>query len=135
MSSRIVSLVIDAADPVALAQFWAQALGREVKAVRWQQTPYGPSGATIALDDALGLELDFQWVPDPRPSQKNRLHLDMNPTDRNQADELARLLALGARPVDVGQGGVSWVVLADPEGNVFCLCRDRIDPLPSPKEQ
>lgn len=133
MSSRIVSLVIDAADPMALAEFWAQVLDCEVKATGWQQTPHGPSGATIGLDDALGLELDFQWVPDPRSSQKNRLHIDINPTDRDQSDELARLFALGARSVDVGQGSVTWFVLADPEGNEFCLCRDRVDPIPSSK--
>ncbi|HEX9339306.1 MAG TPA: VOC family protein, partial [Pseudonocardiaceae bacterium] len=52
-----------------------------------------------------------------------------NPTDRDQAAELARLRALGATPVDVGQSGdVSWHVLADPEGNEFCLCRTRVDP-------
>ncbi|MPY85727.1 MAG: hypothetical protein GEV00_21070, partial [Actinophytocola sp.] len=56
---------------------------------------------------------------------KNRLHIDVNPTDREQADEVARLLALGARHVDVGQGDVSWVVLADPEGNEFCVLAGR----------
>jgi hypothetical protein len=56
------------------------------------------------------------------------LHLDINPTDRDQDSELSRLLALGATPVDVGQDHVSWHVLADPEGNEFCLCRERVDP-------
>ena len=65
---------------------------------------------------------------------KNRIHLDVNATDRDQAAELERLLALGARPVDVGQSGEeSWHVLADPEGNEFCLLRRTVDPdLPLP---
>jgi hypothetical protein len=56
---------------------------------------------------------------------KNRLHLDVNPTDREQDEEVRRLLGLGARPVDVGQGEESWVVLADPEGNEFCVLAGR----------
>ena len=67
-------------------------------------------------------------VPDGPKQTKNRIHLDINPTDRDQAAELERLLALGATRVDVGQGDVSWHVLADPEGNEFCLLRSRVDP-------
>ena len=60
---------------------------------------------------------------------KLRLHIDVNPTDRDQAAELERLLALGARPADVGQAGAeTWHVLADPEGNEFCLLRTRLEP-------
>jgi hypothetical protein len=65
---------------------------------------------------------------------KNRIHLDLNASDRDQAEELDRLFALGARPVEVGQNGdESWHVLADPEGNEFCLLRRTVDaaaPLP-----
>jgi len=57
----------------------------------------------------------------PKPA-RNRLHLDVKPVNRGQQAELDRLLALGARQVDVGQGDQSWYVLADPEGNEFCLC-------------
>jgi hypothetical protein len=65
---------------------------------------------------------------DPRPA-KLRLHLDVNATDRDQDAELERLLALGARPADIGQTGTeSWHVLADPEGNEFCLLRARVEP-------
>jgi hypothetical protein len=56
---------------------------------------------------------------------KNRLHIDVNPTDRDQDAEVSRLLDLGARRVEVGQGEVSWVVLADPEGNEFCVLASR----------
>ena len=59
-------------------------------------------------------------------SVKNRLHLDVNPTDREQDEEVRRLLGLGARRADVGQtGDEGWVVLADPEGNEFCVLADR----------
>jgi Glyoxalase-like domain len=68
--------------------------------------------------------LTFARVPEGK-TVKNRLHLDVNPTDREQDDEVRRLLDLGARHSDVGQGDVSWVVLADPEGNEFCVLADR----------
>ena len=72
--------------------------------------------------------LVFGPVADPTPG-KLRLHIDVNPTDRDQDEELERLLALGATPADVGQtGDESWVVLADPEGNEFCLLRPRLEP-------
>jgi hypothetical protein len=121
-------MVIDASDPRGLGTFWAQVLGWEVRATGWQQTPGGPSGATIGPPNGGMFEIDFRWVPDGPKAAKNRIHLDVNPTDRDQAEELERLLALGARPVEVGQRKVSWHVLADPEGNEFCLSRDRVDP-------
>ena len=58
---------------------------------------------------------------------KNRVHIDVNPTGCDQDEELQRLLELGATRVDVGQGEQSWVVLADPEGNEFCLLASRRD--------
>ncbi len=73
--------------------------------------------------------LVFSPSSDPRPA-KLRLHFDVNATDRDQEEELARLLSLGARPADVGQTGEeNWHVLADPEGNEFCLLRRRVDPV------
>jgi hypothetical protein len=69
--------------------------------------------------------LTFAQVPEAK-TVKNRLHLDLNPTDREQDDEVRRLLDLGARHADVGQtGDASWVVLADPEGNEFCVLAGR----------
>jgi hypothetical protein len=71
----------------------------------------------------------FGRVADPTPG-KLRLHIDVNPTDRDQDAELERLLGLGATPADVGQTGEeNWHVLADPEGNEFCLLRRRLGPL------
>jgi len=68
-------------------------------------------------------------VPEPTPG-KLRLHIDLNATDRDQDAELERLLGLGATHADVGQtGNEGWHVLADPEGNEFCLLRRRLDPL------
>ncbi len=64
----------------------------------------------------------FIRVPEPK-TVKNRLHIDVSPIDRGQDEEVERLLALGARRVDIGQGEQSWVVLADPEGNEFCVLR------------
>jgi hypothetical protein len=67
-------------------------------------------------------------VPDPTPG-KVRLHIDLNPTDRDQDAELERLLALGATRADVGQTGEEgWHVLADPEGNQFCLLKRVLGP-------
>ncbi len=71
-------------------------------------------------EDGVSPDLLFIRVPESK-SGKNRLHIDLRPDD--QTVELARLLALGARRVDIGQGEASWVVLADPEGNEFCLLR------------
>jgi hypothetical protein len=71
----------------------------------------------------------FAPVADPTPG-KVRLHIDVNATDRDQDQELQRLLGLGATAADVGQSGdEGWHVLADPEGNQFCLLRRRLDPL------
>ncbi len=67
------------------------------------------------------------FVPVPGTKAiKNRLHIDVNPVGCDQAQEVARLIGLGARRVDVGQGEQSWVVLADPEGNEFCVLRTHL---------
>ena len=111
MSLRIDSLAIDARDPEALARWWQQVLGGEV--VREQETVPRLVGAPGCPP------LDFLRVDDPKVA-KNRLHLDLRPDD--QAAEVARLEALGATRVDVGQGDdVPWVVLTDPEGNELCV--------------
>jgi hypothetical protein len=121
VSSRFTELAIDCADPHRLARFWAEVLGYEV-------TEEEDEAVAIAGPPGSGPVLVFARVPEPK-STKNRLHLDLNATDRDQAAELERLLALGARPVEVGQtGDESWQVLADPEGNEFCLLRRTVDP-------
>ncbi len=126
MSSKLTELAIDCADPQGLARFWCSVLDYEVQdddeglvtigspAVPDGKNHPGPVPPTLA----------FAYVPEAK-TVKNRLHLDVNPTDREQADEVRRLLDLGARHVDVGQGDASWVVLADPEGNEFCVLASR----------
>ncbi|HEY6279714.1 MAG TPA: VOC family protein [Streptosporangiaceae bacterium] len=117
MANRITSIAIDCADPDSLARFWVAVLG-------WQVTDRDEGIVSIGAPGSP-FGLDFVWVPEPK-RVKNRLHLDLNPTDRDQDAELTRLLDLGATPADVGQGDVSWHVLADPEGNEFCLLRSRV---------
>lgn len=122
MASVLTEIVVDCSDPAALARWWAEVLG-------WVVTDDERGFAWIS---AAGTYTDrplLVFVPVPEPKAvKNRLHLDLNPSGVEQAGELQRLLALGAVRVDVGQGDVPWVVLADPEGNEFCLLNRRIDP-------
>ncbi|MFF7261098.1 VOC family protein [Streptomyces sp. NPDC008159] len=108
-------VVVDAADPVALGRWWAEALG-------WVVVNDAPEGYEIRPEPDRVPGLLFTPVPEAK-TVKNRLHLDFRPVD--QAAEVSRLLALGARPADVGQGDESWVVLMDPEGNEFCVLSGR----------
>ncbi|MFD8809664.1 VOC family protein [Streptomyces sp. NPDC059597] len=124
MACRISELVLDAADPGRLAVFWAEVLGYvELGREEDGSIEIGPPGTGFG-----GAQPTLILSPstDPRPA-KLRLHIDVSATDRDQDAELERLLALGARRVDVGQTGEeSWHVLADPEGNEFCLLRARV---------
>jgi len=126
MACRISELVLDCRDPERLARFWCEVLdfvvldregdgSLEIGA----REGFGGSQPTIILSPS----------DEPRPG-KLPLHIDVNATDRDQAAELERLLQLGARPAQVGQTGEeSWHVLADPEGNEFCLLNARLNPL------
>ena len=114
MPSRWESLVVDAQDPARLARWWAEALG-------YQITLEKPDGVEIrrSADELPGLV--FVPVPEAKET-KNRLHIDLRPADREA--EVERLVNMGARHVDVGQREEDgWIVLADPEGNEFCLLR------------
>ncbi len=105
-------VAVDCADPPALADFWAALLGGEVERFADGDVRLHPPGGPV---------LDFLLVPEAK-TVKNRLHLDLRADGVATPDELERLLSLGARRVDIGQGpDVSWVVLGDPEGNEFCL--------------
>ena len=122
MASRVGDMIIDCADPELLAAFWCGVLGYRVFAR--DQSGVAIRGATVSPD------ILFVRVSEPK-STKNRLHFDVCPTDREQPEELARLLGLGAqRSSIVGSG--SWIVLEDPEGNEFCLMSKRIPPEPQP---
>ena len=115
MSLEWEQTIVDAKDPVALGNWWREALG-------WVVVNDDPDEFEIrpTADRLPGLL--FVSVPETKTS-KNRLHLDFRPDDRDR--EVERLLALGATPADVGQGEQSWIVLADPEGNEFCVLRSR----------
>ncbi|SDP76177.1 hypothetical protein SAMN04487905_108181 [Actinopolyspora xinjiangensis] len=129
MACRIGELVLDCRDPEVLARFWCEVLdfvelGREYAGEDYAieigpREGFGGPQATIVLRSG-----------DESRRGKSRLHLDLNPTDRDPDAELERLLELGARPADIGQTGEEpWNVLTDPEGNEFCLLKARLDPL------
>jgi catechol-2,3-dioxygenase len=119
MAVRITELVLDANDPEGLAAFWCEVLGWSLVERRDHEVEIGPG------DDPHATTLVLYRSRD-RKRGKLRLHLDLRPTDNDFAGELARLRALGAVPADVGQGDVPWAVLADPEGNEFCLLHPAI---------
>jgi predicted enzyme related to lactoylglutathione lyase len=120
MPVRLHHIVIDAHDLRALAGFWAEALGWTVLSTREREVVVGPS-----LEAPVGL--CFMPAGATTKTVKNRVHLDLTTTADDRDAEIERLLGLGARRVDVGQTGEeSWEVLADPEGNEFCLVRPKI---------
>jgi catechol 2,3-dioxygenase-like lactoylglutathione lyase family enzyme len=120
MSLRIQCLCIDTADPARLADFWERALGWRRTFEKDDQVVLEPAAGSP--EDGVAPDLLFLRA-DSEKTGKNRLHLDLRPQD--QAAEVARLQGLGARPVDIGQGGqISWAVLADPDGNEFCVLRE-----------
>jgi catechol 2,3-dioxygenase-like lactoylglutathione lyase family enzyme len=125
MSIRIQCLCVDSAHPSKSADFWQATLGwRRTHDTDDEVVLEPPAGSP---EDGVAPDLLFLRVPEAK-MVKNRLHLDLRPAD--QAAEVARLEALGARRADVGQGDVSWVVMADPDGNEFDVLR----PLPGETE-
>jgi catechol 2,3-dioxygenase-like lactoylglutathione lyase family enzyme len=119
MTIRVQCVCFDTTDPARLAAFWAEALG-------WRVTSSDPDEVALeppagSREDGVVPDLLFLRVPEGKAG-KNRLHLDLRPED--QDEEVRRLEHLGARRVSVGQGpDVTWVVLADPDGNEFCVLR------------
>ena len=127
MTSKFTELAIDCADPDRLARFWCAVLNYEVlehdDEIVTIGSPTAPEGRNAP--GPVPPTLTFARVPEGKVA-KNRLHMDVNATDRQQDEEVRRLLDLGARRVDVGQTGEeSWVCLADPEGNEFCVLAGR----------
>ena len=120
MGLRMQAVIVNCQDPGRLAEFWAEVLGWRVTITgdpEWGIEP--PEGSR---EDSVVADMLFLQVPDDKLGL-NRLHIDLRPTDgADQATEVARLEALGATRVDVGQGDdVSWVVMADPEGTELCV--------------
>jgi predicted enzyme related to lactoylglutathione lyase len=119
MAVRLVQIAMNARDDTVVGRFWAEALGRGVSSEGPGVTNVEPMG--FAYPDPATLFIDVLAVPEPK-TVKNRVHIDLATTSAaHQVDLVARLRALGAVPADVGQGDVSWTVLADPEGNEFCV--------------
>lgn len=118
MPLRPHHIVIDAHDLPRLAEFWSAVLGWPILSEREREIVIGPS-----VDGSIGICL----MPSPDAKvTKNRVHLDLTTEAEDREAEIERCLALGATRVDVGQtGDVSWVVLADPEGNEFCVVRPK----------
>ena len=117
MSSVLSEIVVDVNDLPRMAEFWSAVL--ELPAA------FEDGVAEIVLPTGQS----FLLVPVPEPKTvKDRIHLDLSPRGCDPAEEVARVRALGATPADVGQGPEdSWVVLADPEGNEFCILSGRRD--------
>jgi predicted enzyme related to lactoylglutathione lyase len=119
MTLRWQCICVDSTDPSRVAAFWEQALGwRRTHETADEIVLEPPAGSP---EDGVSPDLLFGLVPEGK-TVKNRLHLDLRPDDQDA--EVARLLTLGATHADIGQGpDVSWVVLADPDGNEFCVLR------------
>ncbi|GAA2548754.1 MULTISPECIES: VOC family protein [Streptomyces] len=123
MACRISELIIPCREPQRLAAFWCEVLDFVVL------DPDDNGAVEIGPEEGFGgLQPTLVFVPTTEPKTGPlRLHFDVNATDRDQDAELERLLKLGARPADTGQTGEEpWHVLADPEGNEFCLLRARL---------
>lgn len=121
MTLSIQCFNIDSSDPHTIADFWQAALGwRRTHSTEDEVVLEPPEGSP---QDGVAPDLLFIRVPE-RKNGKNRLHLDVRPDDQDA--EVARLESLGATQVDVGQSALAkltWVVMADPEGNEFCVLR------------
>ena len=118
MPVRLHHIVIDTYDLPALARFWTQALGWPMLSEREREIVIGP-------DVNAPVGICFMPVTDAK-TVKNRVHVDLTTSAEDRDQEIERLIGLGARRVDVGQTGEeSWTVLADPEGNEFCVVRPK----------
>ncbi|MFJ9174859.1 VOC family protein [Streptomyces sp. NPDC102360] len=125
MALRPVQVNIKALDDAVVGRFWAEALGWGVSSEAPGVTNVEPGGGFV-WPDASAVCIDVVTVPHAKTATKNRVHIDLATNSAaHQAETVARLKALGATPVDVGQGAVPWVVLADPEGNEFCVLEPR----------
>ncbi|MEU6657699.1 VOC family protein [Streptomyces sp. NPDC046821] len=124
MTLRPVLVNMKAVDDAAIGRFWAEALGWRISSQEPGATAAKPEG--FDWRDPVGVCIDVIAVPEPKTTTKNRVHLDLATSSAaHQAELVAHLQALGAKPADVGQGDVPWTVLADPEGNEFCVLEPR----------
>ncbi|MFI6327905.1 VOC family protein [Micromonospora chersina] len=123
MATRLVQINMKARNDAELGAFWAEVLGWEISSEGPGVTNLEPEG--FVYPDPVAVYVDLVVSPEPK-TVKNRVHVDLATTSAaHQAELVARLKDLGATPVDVGQGDVPWTVLADPEGNEFCVREPR----------
>ena len=123
MPTRLVHLVADANDPGWLARFWSGLLGWEIADETPDEVDVWPAG--YSYPDPAAVPVVFVPVPE-RKTGKNRVHLDLaSQSAAHQAELVSRARDLGGVPVDIGQGDVPWAVMADPEGNEFCVLEPR----------
>ena len=116
MTSMVLNVTFDCVDPRALARFWGAVTGWPVD----EEPEPGKPDASVGPSGDGGPRLYFVQVPEGKVT-KNRVHLDLEPIDRSQDEEIARLTALGATLLSDDRPEMGWVVMADPEGNEFCL--------------
>lgn len=117
MGSTVLNVTFDCADPGAIARFWSAVTGW---ALHDEGAWDGHEEYSVGPPAEDGTRLYFVGVPEPKVV-KNRLHLDLLPRGLTQREEIARLVRLGASVVNDQPADVGWVVLADPEGNEFCV--------------
>ncbi|HWM19583.1 MAG TPA: VOC family protein [Ilumatobacteraceae bacterium] len=118
MAVSLHHIVIDTHDLPRLAEFWTQVLGWRILSEREREI-------VIGTDETAPVGICFMPVTD-RKSTKNRVHLDLNPDPDDREGEIERIIALGGQRIEIGQkGDESWTVLADPEGNEFCILRPK----------
>ncbi|NYV73402.1 VOC family protein [Streptomyces sp. UH6] len=123
MATRLVQINMKAHDDSALGRFWAEVLGWGIDSEEPGVTNLEPVG--FSYPDPVAVCIDIVARPEPK-KVKNRVHLDLATTSTaHQAELVARLQGLGATLADVGQGDVPWTVMADPEGNEFCVLEPR----------
>jgi predicted enzyme related to lactoylglutathione lyase len=126
MALRPVQVNIKALDHSAVGRFWAEALGWRVVSTGSGVTTYVGPGGGFVWPDPVAVGVDVVAVPEPKTTTKNRVHLDLATTSAgHQAELVARLQTFGATRANVGQGDVPWTVLADHEGNEFCVLEPR----------
>jgi hypothetical protein len=124
MASRLTEVIFDCHNLQLMSDFWCEALDYERVHSGDGWIAIGACGPELTeamlVESAQSPALAFVLVADDKVF-KNRVHIDVTPIDRSQEDEVSRLVSLGAKRIDIGQSGTSWVVMADPEGNEFCV--------------
>jgi catechol 2,3-dioxygenase-like lactoylglutathione lyase family enzyme len=130
MASRLTEVIIDCHDLARSSNFWCNALGYEQVGAGDGWVSVRDPGVELTdemLSDApQSPALAFVLVPEEK-ILKNRVHIDLTPIDCSQEEEVQRLVELGAHRIDIGQLGTSWIVMADPEGNEFCVMQSILE--------